>query len=65
MQGFPDGSVVKNLPVSEGNASLISWLGRSPVEGNGPCHFCLGNPMDRGVWWIQSKELKSSVQLSN
>ena len=28
-------SVVKNLPSSEGNASLISGWGRSPGEGNG------------------------------
>ena len=27
--------------------------GRSPGEGNGnPLQYsCLGNPMDRGVWW--------------
>ena len=29
-------------------------LGRSPGEGNGnPLQYsCLGNPMDRGVWWV-------------
>ena len=28
--------------------------GRSPGEGNGiPLqYFCLGNPMDRGAWWV-------------
>ena len=32
---------------------LIPGLGRSPVEGNDkPLQYsCLGNPMDRGVWW--------------
>ena len=54
--GFPDGSVVKNLPFSEGDASLIPGLGGSPGEGNGnPLQYsCLGNPMDRGAWRIQS-----------
>ena len=36
MRGFPRGSVVKNLPVSAGDAGLIPELGRSPGEGNGP-----------------------------
>ena len=46
---FPDGSVVKNLPVNAGDAGLIPGLGRSPGEGNGnPLQYsCLGNPMDR------------------
>ena len=49
--GFPGGSVVKNPPVSAGDPSLISELGRSPGEGNGnPLqYFCLGNPTDRGT----------------
>ena len=31
----------------------IPRLGRSPGEGNGnPLQYsCLGNPMNRGVWW--------------
>ena len=32
--GFPDGSVMKNLPASAGEASLTPGLGRSPGEGN-------------------------------
>ena len=36
MRGFPRDSVVKNLPVNAGDASLIPGLGRSPGEGNGP-----------------------------
>ena len=49
---FPGVSVVKNLPVNVGSASLIPGLGRSPGEGNGnPLQYsCLGNPMDRGAW---------------
>ena len=37
-KGFPDGSVVKNLPArarAAGDAGLIPGLGRSPGEGNG------------------------------
>ena len=32
----------------------IPGLGRSPGEGNGNSfqYFCLGNPMDRGVWGV-------------
>ena len=45
--------MVKNLPVSVGDMSLIPGSGRFPGEGNGnPLqYFCLGNSMDRGVWW--------------
>ena len=37
----------------ERDVGLIPGLGRSPGEGNGnPLQYsCLGNPMDRGVWW--------------
>ena len=50
--GFPGGSVVKNLPVNAGDTVLILVWGRSPREGNGnPLWYsCLGNPMDRGAW---------------
>ena len=36
-----------------GDRSSISGSGRSPRGGNGnPLQdSCLGNPMDRGVWW--------------
>ena len=52
-QGFPGGSVVKNLPTDAGDAGSISGSGRFPGGGNGnPLQYsCLGNPMDRGVWW--------------
>ena len=51
-RGFLDGSVVKNLPPTAGNAGSIPWLGRSPGEGNGnPLQYSwLANPMDRGAW---------------
>ena len=51
--GFQGGSVVKNLSASAGDVGLIPGLGRFPGEGNSnPLPYsCLGNPMDRRVWW--------------
>ena len=53
MYCFPGGSVVRNLPVSEGGMGSIPGSGRSPGEGNGNPfqHSCLGNPIYRGAWW--------------
>ena len=50
---FSGGSVVKKLSASAGDVDLIPGLGGSPGEENGNLllHSCLGNPMDRGVWW--------------
>ena len=51
--GFPDGSVVKNLPANAGDPGSSSVSGRSPGVGgkrNLLQYSCLGNPMDRGVW---------------
>ena len=67
-EGFPGGSVVKNLPASAGDMSSILGLGRSPGEENGnPLQYsCLGNPMDRGAWWATVYGVtKSQTQLSN
>ena len=52
-KGFPDGSVVKNLPANAAELHLIPRSGRSPGEGNGnPLQYsCLGNLVDRGAWW--------------
>ena len=51
--GFPDGTVVKNMPVNAGDVGLIPGLGRFPRVGNGnPFRYSfLKNPTDRGVWW--------------
>ena len=54
-EGFPGGSVVKNLPANvrdardKGDMSSIPELRRSPGGGNGnPLQYaCLENPMDR------------------
>ena len=53
--GFPDGTMVKNLPANAGDTrdagSAPGW-GRVPGEGNGsPLQYsCQENPMDRGAW---------------
>ena len=51
-EGFPGGSVVKNLPTNAGGTGSIPGWGRCPGEGNGnPLQYShLGNPMDRGAW---------------
>ena len=55
LQGFPGGTMVKNLPANAGDATdegLIPASGRFPGVGNGnPFQFsCLENSVDRGVW---------------
>ena len=68
MMGFPGGSVVKNPPTNAGDMGLIPESGRSPGEGNGkPLQYsCLGNSMNRGVWWTTVHGVaKSPIQLSN
>ena len=62
---FQGGSVVKNLPASEGDAGdvgSIPGLERSPGGGNGsPLQYsCLENPMDRGAWWAKVHRIAKS-----
>ena len=57
--GFPSGSVVKNPSANAGDtgdAGLIAGSRRSPGEGYGnPLRYsCLGNPIDKGAWQVQS-----------
>ena len=58
--GFPGGSVVKNLPANEGDMNSVPGSRRSPAErkGNPLQYSCLGDPMDRGDWGIQSMGLQ-------
>ena len=55
LQGFPGGSVVKNLPANAGDAGYLGsilGLGRSPKKDVAThSRICLANSMDRGVWW--------------
>ena len=58
-QGFPGGSVVKNLPANAGDAGdmgLIPGSGRSPRGGNGnPLQYsCLENPWTEEPDGLQS-----------
>ena len=53
----PNSSAVKHLPAMQGqtgNVGSISESGRSPGGGhsNPLQRSCLGNPMDRGAWWV-------------
>ena len=50
-QGFSWWLSGKEPPVAKG---LIPWSERAPGEGNGnPLQYShLGNPMDRGAWWL-------------
>ena len=52
--GFPDGLVGKESTCKAGEPGFIPRWGRSPGEGNGnPLQYsCLGNSMERGVWWV-------------
>ena len=50
--------MVKNLPTSAGDVSLIPGLGKSPGGGNGKIlqYSCLENPMDKETGRLQSME---------
>ena len=61
LQGFPAGSVVKNLPAIAGDAGdsgSIPELGRSPGGGNGnPLQYsCPKNPTGRAAMVLQRIE---------
>ena len=55
-KGFPDGSVVKNLPANVRDMGLIPGSGRSPGEGNGnPLLYVISRKSHRqrsiaGLW---------------
>ena len=51
--GFPGHSISKESACNTGDLGLIPESGRYSGEGNdNPLqYFCLGNAMDRGVWW--------------
>ena len=66
--GFQDGSVVKNLPANAAEVGSSPRIGIFPGQGNGnplQCS-CLGNPMDRGAWWVTVHRVtKSQTPLSD
>ena len=65
IKGFPDGSVVKNLPANAGDVSLIFGLGKSAGEGHGnPVQYtCLEN--SHGGAWLATihRVAKSQTRL--
>ena len=66
--GFPGGSDSKDSACSAGDTSSVPGWGRLPGKGNGnPLQdSCLGNPMDRGAWWVTVHGVtKSQTQLNN
>ena len=55
------------MPANAGDADLIPGSRRSPGGRNGnPLQYsCLGNPRDRGSWWITVHGVaKSQIRLS-
>ena len=71
LQGFPGGTVVKNLPANAGDATdkgSIPASGRSPeVANSNPFQYsCLENSMDRVVWPAKVHGIvKSQTRLSD
>ena len=49
--GFPDGTVVKDMPANAGDVGLIPESGRSPGVANPLQYSFLQNSMNKGVWW--------------
>ena len=66
---LPGDAVVKKPPANAGDSGdlgSIPGLGRSPGEGNGnPLqYYCLGNPMDRGAWWVTVQWMAEELDLT-
>ena len=67
-EGFPDGSVVENLPDNARDVGSISGSGRSPGEGDATYSSALAwkIPSREEPGGLQSKEVqKIRTQLSN
>ena len=56
VRGFSGGSGVRNPPANAGDMGSIPESGKSSREENGnPLQYpCLGNPINRGTWGVQS-----------
>ena len=66
--GLPSGASGIESTCQEGDMSLTPDPERAPGEGIGNLvqYSCLGNPMDRGVWWVTVHEVgKSQTRPSN
>ena len=65
-EGFPGGSVVKNLPSNAGDMGLITGLGRSSVEENGYHSSILIGEIPwteepGGLWSMQSQRVRHEL----
>ena len=62
--GFSLDSGGKEAAYNVGDLGLISGLGRSPGKGNGnPLQYsCLGNPVDREAWQLESRGSQKRVR---
>ena len=59
--------MVKNSPDNAGDTGSIPWSGRSPLEkeiANHSRYFCLGNPIDRGSWWVTVQEVAEELDMT-
>ena len=68
IKGFPGGSDGNESACSAGDLGSIPGSGRSLGEGHGnPLQYsCLGNSMDRELWWVTVHRVaKSWTQLSD
>ena len=67
MVGYTGGAMIKKPPANVGDVGSIPGSGRSPRVGNGNSlqYSCLGNSMDRGVWWATVHVLKKSQTVLN
>ena len=63
---LPINSDGKESTCNAGDPGLIPGVGRSPGEGNSnPLQYsCLGNPMDRGAWWMTVHGITDSMDMS-
>ena len=66
-KGFPGDSVVKNPHANAGNMGAIPGKGpleKDMTEGNGnPLQYsCLGNPVDREAWQLESRGSQKRVR---
>ena len=64
-EGFPGGSVVKNLPANAGDTGdtgLVPESGRFPGGGHGNSlqYPCLESPKNRGAWWAAVHRIANS-----
>ena len=65
-QGLPWWLSGKRILLSQcRRCGVHPWIGKTPGEGNGyPLQYsCLGNPVDRGVWWVATHGVANSQTL--